>query len=649
MRKDKLKSISLPLFFTISCFLNPLQAQFLEIWEIQGDGESSPYEEQVVTTIQNIVIAVGDDRFFMQTPSSRSDNDPNTSDAIMVFTNANPNVVVGDLVSVSGRINEVDDNTQFNFLGLQLDIVDIDQDLPPVVNFDENFPSSTASLPHSLEAIEGMVVSFNATCVAPSAGGDLAGLVTTEDRPFREAGIRFPGQNNLPVWDGNPEIFWIDPDGLTQPNNRFIGAGMLVAGEGPIVQDDDRYLVLPAAYNIGGQGYLTEVREKELGEITVGCLNVLLLNPNTSSFQTKLRKLSKYIVESMNAPDILGLQELANSNALNSLRNFILQNYGVNYTPYFEQGTGNVNTAYLVKSFLFANVTVIQLGANENISLGGPLHDRPPLLLSANVVSDPPTPIRVLNMHMRSLLDIEGENSFFVRTKRHEQAISVAEMVQDRQDENLILIGDFNAFQFTDGYVDVMNQITGTEGLGAIFTQEDIVDPPLNNHMLDLPAEEQYSFVFNGSAQILDHCLSVQDLDGMEVVEVQYARGNADQPVDFSFNDQLVNRSSDHDGFVAYISIENPITNIAAIDLEKSLSVDFQNPLNTDQNIFVNWKGKETLKFEILNTQGKRVQRGAVTQGQQSIAFNKLYANGSYFLRIGAGKDFKSWKILITN
>lgn len=351
MRKDKLKSISLPLFFTISCFLNPLQAQFLEIWEIQGDGESSPYEEQVVTTIQNIVIAVGDDRFFMQTPSSRSDNDPNTSDAIMVFTNANPNVVVGDLVSVSGRINEVDDNTQFNFLGLQLDIVDIDQDLPPVVNFDENFPSSTASLPHSLEAIEGMVVSFNATCVAPSAGGDLAGLVTTEDRPFREAGIRFPGQNNLPVWDGNPEIFWIDPDGLTQPNNRFIGAGMLVAGEGPIVQDDDRYLVLPAAYNIGGQGYLTEVREKELGEITVGCLNVLLLNPNTSSFQTKLRKLSKYIVESMNAPDILGLQELANSNALNSLRNFILQNYGVNYTPYFEQGTGNVNTAYLVKAF----------------------------------------------------------------------------------------------------------------------------------------------------------------------------------------------------------------------------------------------------------------------------------------------------------
>jgi endonuclease/exonuclease/phosphatase family metal-dependent hydrolase len=649
MRKDRLKSVLLSLFFTISCFLNPLQAQFLEIWEIQGDGESSPYEEQVVTTLENIVIAVGDDRFFMQTPPSRSDNDPNTSDAIMVFTSSNPNVVVGDLVSVSGRVNEVDDNTQFNSLGLQFDIVDIDQDLPPVVNFDEDFPSNMPASPHPLEAVEGMVVDFNATCVAPSSNGDIAGLATAEDRPFREPGIKFPGQSNLPVWDGNPEIFWLDPDGLTQPNNRFIGAGMIVAGQGPIMQDDDRYIVLPASYNIGGQGYLTEVREKELGEITVGCLNVLLLNPNTSSFQTKLRKLSKYIVESMNAPDILGLQELANSNALNSLRNFILQNYGINYTPYFEQGTGNVNTGYLVKSFLFTNVTVIQLGANENISLGGPLHDRPPLLLSANVVSDPPTPIRVLNMHMRSLLDIEGENSFFVRTKRHEQAISVAEMVQDRQDENLILIGDFNAFQFTDGYVDVMNQISGTESLGAIFTQEDIVDPPLTNHMLDLPEEEQYSFVFNGSAQILDHCLSVQDLDGMDVVEVQYARGNADQPVDFSFNDQLVNRASDHDGFVAYISIESPITSISTIDLEESLKVDFQNPLGADQDILVEWKGKETLSFEILDAQGKQIQRGAVTQGQQSIVLTQLYSNGSYFLRIGAGKDFKTWKMIVKN
>ncbi|MCI5084187.1 MAG: hypothetical protein MRY78_20975, partial [Saprospiraceae bacterium] len=194
----------------------PLHAQFLEIWEIQSNTTSSPYNQEVVTTVQNIVTAVGDDHFFMQTPPDRSDNDPTTSDGILVNIN-NPDVLVGDLVSVSGRINEVDGNTQFNALGLQLDIVDVGQTLPPVVDFDQSFPSNTPSDPHPLEAVEGMIVSFVATAAGPSTGADLAPLYTTESRPFREPGIQFPGMSGTPVWDGNPELFWIDPDGLNQP------------------------------------------------------------------------------------------------------------------------------------------------------------------------------------------------------------------------------------------------------------------------------------------------------------------------------------------------------------------------------------------------------------------------------------------------
>lgn len=644
MRKDRLKRFFLLFILTILWYSAPLHAQFLEIWEIQSNTTSSPYNQEVVTTVQNIVTAVGDDHFFMQTPPDRSDNDPTTSDGILVNIN-NPDVLVGDLVSVSGRINEVDGNTQFNALGLQLDIVDVGQTLPPVVDFDQSFPSITPSNPHPLEAVEGMIVSFVATAAGPSTGADLAPLYTTESRPFREPGIQFPGMSGTPVWDGNPELFWIDPDGLNQPNNRFIETGMTVSGEGPMIQDNFQYIVTPSTYSISGDGILTQVRDKNLGEISVGSFNVLMLNSNSGNFQTKLRKLSKYIVESMKAPDIVALQELANSNSLGSLRNFILQNYGINYSNYFEQSGGNINTGFLVKNTI-TDIVVTQLGENENISLGGPLHDRPPLLLTGNIVSEPEIPIQVLNLHMRSLIDIEGDNSFFVRTKRHEQAISIANMIQDRQDENLIVVGDFNAYQFSDGYVDVVNQITGQESLGAIFTNQDIVNPPIINYTNTLPESERYSFVFRGNAQTLDHCLSVSQLDGLEVVEVQYARGNADQPEAFENNSQVVNRASDHDGLVAFIQVENPITSTSSIN-RPDFDLQFNNPMSTsDQITIIGNSSSQKINYRWMNQQGQVLEEG-VSSMTDVIHLPKGIHSGMYWLQIADGEQSKTRKIIV--
>ena len=46
---------------------NNLEAQSLEIWEIQGEGVSSPYAFDIVTTEENIVTAKGNGFFFLQT------------------------------------------------------------------------------------------------------------------------------------------------------------------------------------------------------------------------------------------------------------------------------------------------------------------------------------------------------------------------------------------------------------------------------------------------------------------------------------------------------------------------------------------------------------------------------------------------------
>ena len=95
--------------FVICCVLlavHPAAAQTVEIWEIQGDGMSSPLEGQRVTTSDNVVTAVGDDLFFMQTPDSRSDGDPRTSDGIVVYVGGAPTVSVGDMVDVTGTVSE---------------------------------------------------------------------------------------------------------------------------------------------------------------------------------------------------------------------------------------------------------------------------------------------------------------------------------------------------------------------------------------------------------------------------------------------------------------------------------------------------------------------------------------------------------------
>ena len=71
---------------------NALLAQTpeLEIWEIQGDQLFSPYLNETVQTNQNVVTAVGNDFFFIQTPDYRADVNTATSNGIKVITNNTP-------------------------------------------------------------------------------------------------------------------------------------------------------------------------------------------------------------------------------------------------------------------------------------------------------------------------------------------------------------------------------------------------------------------------------------------------------------------------------------------------------------------------------------------------------------------------------
>jgi hypothetical protein len=165
-------------------------------------------------------------------------------------------------------------------------------------------------------------------------------------------------------------------------------------------------------------------------------------------------------------------------------------------------------------------------------------------------------------IHGRSLGSIESPtDGARVRSKRLEQAESAARFVQAFQEAHpfarLAVVGDFNAYEFTDGYVDVTGHMKGDfDPAESLLSGTDHVDPNLTDRAFDLAADERYSYVFAGSAQVLDHALTSVHLDPF-VRDVQYARGNADAPGILIQDASTPARSSDHDGLVLFLESDD--------------------------------------------------------------------------------------------
>jgi hypothetical protein len=83
-----------------------------------------------------------------------------------------------------------------------------------------------------------------------------------------------------------------------------------------------------------------------------------------------------------------------------------------------------------------------------------------------------------------------ASTGFRIRQKRLEQALSIAQKVQNIQTANpnvhLVVTGDFNAYQFTDGYVDPVGIISGNfDPSESLLSGPDLVDPNLTNQGIE--------------------------------------------------------------------------------------------------------------------------------------------------------------------
>ncbi|HYX42094.1 MAG TPA: hypothetical protein VE821_10375, partial [Pyrinomonadaceae bacterium] len=151
-----------------------------------------------------------------------------------------------------------------------------------------------------------------------------------------------------------------------------------------------------------------------------------------------------------------------------------------------------------------------------------------------------------------------------VRAKRRAQAEFLANYIQSRQmadpTERIISVGDYNAFDVNDGYVDVIGTIKGTPAPAdqVVLASSDLVNPDLTDLVATLPALQKYSYSFDGNAQVLDHVL-VNPNALMSLNRFAYARNDADFPVKYYEDGTRPERETDHDMPVAFFSLGSPL------------------------------------------------------------------------------------------
>lgn len=490
----------------------------------------------------------------------------------------------------------------------------------------ERFEGMRVSVPE-LIVTGPSLASINETQATAASTGVIQGTLPGVARPAREEGVAaldvvpFPPGVSPPVFDTNPEVLRVDSDGAGGPLLSADAGASLTGLVGVLDYGFNRYTLLPdpgAPVAVSGGRAPAAVAAGTATEITVASFNIQRFfdgqaGNNTGSsptltpeaFAQRMEKTANALCEFLHTPDILGIVEVEGIDALSALAEAVNANLpgtcarNPQYLAFLVEGNdiGGIDSGFLVSTAEVAPGLprvqvheVVQEGKdalidNPNGSTSV-LNDRPPLRLMATVngANGVGFPLTVIANHLRSLSGINdlgggssgwASNGERVRDKRLRQALFLAELVQARQladpAERIVLTGDFNAFEFNDGYVDSLGIISGLPAPAdqVLRHADSPVQPALLNLTLTRPAAERYSFVFDGNTQTLDHILVNQALADAAPVRIEHARIDADFGVD-NFGDFGVPvRVSDHDPVVAYVGVPAFVSADLAVDVAR--------------------------------------------------------------------------------
>ena len=483
----------------------------------------------------------------------------------------------------------------------------------------------------SVTPTDGTVNEASATSTTT---GLLFAVLPGTARPFREPGIQTPlpvppeaPVNAIPpVFDGNYEHVGVDTYAVflkkadAQDNNPPTGTlevttGVTVANvTGPLDYSFRLYIVDTEHWQppvaLTGNVPLTAVSTRHDGEFSVASFNMERFFDTVNdagisdvaltqlAFDGRLNKASLAIRNVLHMPDILGVEEVENLTALEAVAakvnaDAIAHGEGdPQYHAFLVEGNdiGGIDSGLLVRAdrvdLAAGHYSVTQYGkdttytdpTNNSQAL---LNDRPPLVLEAKVFNPPfePYPVTVIVNHLRSLSGIDGSDGPRIRAKRRAQADYLAGLIRGFQQngQHVVSVGDYNAFDVNDGYVDVIGIVRGDPApanevtVTTHLTPAQLPNPTLVDAISFAPANQRYSFVFDGNAQELDHVLLTPDL---LVSRVEYGRMDADFPESYRGDFNRPERLSDHDPIVVFFHTPDVDTVAPVLNLPDNLTVE---------------------------------------------------------------------------
>ncbi len=619
-----MKNSLLVLIYLVSVSLTYGQS-LTRISEVQGDGDFSPLVDKMVT-VEGVVTGLRRGGFYIQTPDDQIDNNSKTSEGIYVYTSETPDakVTVGSFVEVKGKVAEFKPQRDTYALFLteiiepNVKIISKENPLPApiVLMYKDLKPNGQLD---QLERFEGMRIKIDSlNVVAPTGGyfdnkssqirsdGVFFGVLPDTPRPFREPGLdalmvlidKLP--KILPVFDMNPESIRVDSGGLNGSTPIDVTSGATITSILGIIDYSFRaytLLVDPSAPpGVANNREFLSASASGDNEITVASANLENFFDDEENsdlgdqketkitsehFEKRLKKASLAIRNVAGMPDVLGVIEVENLLVLKKLAERIngdaeaAGQANPKYEAVLEEGNDlrGIDVGFLYKAEKVNLISSKQLGKDlmHDHSDADPkeaLFSRPPLLAEFEVgetATHGKLKLTVIVNHFKSFNDVETKR---VQNKKRAQAEFLAEFVHKREkfnpEEKIVLIGDFNAFQFPDGYNDVIGTLKGTPDRNVLTPAENVYETTLVDLVDYVSKENRYSYVFRGSAQTLDHIL-INKPTRKYAAKFGYARLNADFPKIYENDENRPERVSDHDIPILYLKLDaNPIARRSA-------------------------------------------------------------------------------------
>jgi uncharacterized repeat protein (TIGR01451 family) len=536
----------------------------VRIHHIQGRAHRSPLETRQVSDLAGIVTARRTNGFYLQDP--QPDGDDATSEGVFVYLGQVPVVQAGDGVVVAGLVEEfyqggVDmgglPTTRINTNNAAVTLLANNQQLPDPLRIGSGGRIPPAQVIEDdtaggsvetqgifdpvtdgidfYESLEGMRVSVQEAWVV--AGTDKDGEIAVVGDAGIHAGI-FSARGALVVQAGdfNPERILID-DGIVFAEPH-VNTGVLFSGviTGVIDYTGNNFkLVNTSVLPVFSGGVISETAASALpDQLSVAAFNLENLDPSDPA--EKFAALATQIVEHLGAPDILSVEEIQdNSGTINDGVVSADQTFAALIAAIQSAGGplydyrnidplngrdggdpgGNIRTAFLFRP---DRVTFVDRPGGDATSAVGVVSgvDGAVLTLSPGRV-DPTNPAFLVSRkplageflyNGRRLILIAchfnsktGDSPLFGRIqpaplsseeKRIEQAAAVNNFVQQilavQSTAAVIVLGDLNVFAFSA-------PLTALKG------------SQLQNLVETLPAQERYSYIFDGNAQVIDHIL----------------------------------------------------------------------------------------------------------------------------------------------